>query len=166
MNPFVLLLLGLILIFLEFYVPGAIMGITGGILVLASIVIFAMQSQSPLAIILYIVGSAIAVGLLIKFALWRIRNAKPDYSIYSDAAQNGYQASEFDFSTIGKKGIVVTDLKPGGHILIDGVRHQAISQSGYIVKGSEVIVIGGQEESLIVKSTKHSEEDKLKKDTL
>ena len=130
------------------------MGVAGGILILLSIIVFAVQSQSPLAITLYILGTAIAIGCLIKFALWRIRKAKPDYSIYSNAHQEGYQASEFDASAIGKQGIVVTDLKPGGHILVEGKRHQAISQSGYITKGSEVTVIGGQEESLIVKQSK------------
>jgi membrane-bound serine protease (ClpP class) len=143
--------LGFLLIFLEFYLPGAVMGVTGGLLVLASIIIFAMQTQSPLAIILYILGTTVLLAALIKFTLWRIRQAKPDYSIYSNADQEGYQASQFDASAIGKRGIVLTDLKPGGHILVEGKRLQAISQSGYISKGAEVVVIGGQEESLIVK---------------
>jgi membrane-bound ClpP family serine protease len=154
MSPWILLAIGFLLIFLEFYIPGAIMGVSGGVLVFVSIILFAIQNQSPVAITLYIIGTAIALGLLIKFALWRIRTAKPDYSIYSDKDQEGYQASAFDASAIGKKGIVITDLKPGGHIMIEGKTMQAISQSGYITKGSEVIVIGGQEESLIVKLSK------------
>lgn len=154
MTPFLLLILGLILIFIEFYVPGAVMGIVGGLLVFISIIIFAMESQSPLAITAYIIAVGVILGFLIKFALWRIRTAKPDYSIYSDDSQNGFQASSFDKSTIGKHGIVVTDLKPGGHIVIEGKRLQAISQSGYLTKGTEVLVIGGQEESLIVKPIK------------
>lgn len=154
MNPYILLVLGYLLIFLEFYLPGAVMGVTGGLLLFASIIFFAMQSNSMAAILLYIIGTIAGVAILIKFALWRIINAKPGYSIYSDDDQAGFQASEFDESAIGKKGIVVTDLKPGGHILIEGKRMQAISQSGYITKGTEVIVVGGQEESLIVKNIK------------
>lgn len=154
MNPYILLVLGLILVFLEFYLPGAVMGISGGFLIFLSIIFFAMQSQSIFEIILYIVGTVVLLGFLIKFALWRIKNTKPQYSIYSSDDQEGYQASEFDSSAIGKKGIVVTDLKPGGHILVEGKRLQAISQSGYITKGSEVIVVGGQEDSLIVKTSK------------
>jgi len=45
----------------------------------------------------------------------------------------------------------LTDLKPGGYILVEGKQHQALSNTGYIVKGKEVKIIGGQEESLIVK---------------
>lgn len=151
MIPFILLAIGLLLILAEFYLPGAIMGISGGVMVIASIVQFAMDSGSPLWISVYVFGVAIAVGLLIKFALWRIPRARPGRSIYLTGDQKGYQASTYDATTIGKTGIVVTDLKPGGHILVEGKRLQAISQSGYLVKGTEVIVLGGQEESLIVK---------------
>lgn len=151
MNPFVLLLLGLLLIFLEFYLPGAIMGIAGGIMVFTSIILFALDSESPLLTVLYGFGACVSLALLIKFAIWRIRTARPGASIYSDASQDGFQASQFDVTAIGKIGVVVTDLKPGGHIVVDGKRMQAISQSGYITKGSQVLVVGGQEESLIVK---------------
>lgn len=154
MTPFILLILGFVLIFIEFYLPGAIMGTAGGLMVFASIILFAMQSQSPWEIAVYVIATGIALGFLIKFALWRIRTAKPNSSIYSDDSQDGFQASSFDASAIGKHGVVVTDLKPGGHIVVDGKRVQAISQSGYLVKGSEVLVIGGQEESLIVKPVK------------
>lgn len=154
MTPFIFLGIGLLLILIEFYLPGAVMGIAGGILVLTSIVLFAMQNASPIWIILYVVGVAISIILLVKFAIWKIRTAQPNHSIYLASDQKGYQASSFDASVIGKTGVVVTDLKPGGHILIEGKRLQAISQSGYLTKGTEVIVLSGQEESLIVKPVK------------
>lgn len=152
--PYILLLLGLILIFIEFYLPGAVMGILGSLLIVASMIIFASSSSSALAISLYVFGVAVSIGLLIKFALWRIVNTKPDNSIYSDANQEGFKASEYDHTAIGKKGVVITDLKPGGYVLIDGMQHGAISASGYITKGSKIIVISGQEESLIVQEIK------------
>lgn len=154
MIPFLLVFLGLILIFFEFYLPGAILGILGGIFILIAIILFASQSSSIWAVILFIIGCALAVGLLIRFAIWRIVHAKPQYSIYSDKNQEGYQASGYDVSAIGKTGIVVADLKPGGYIVIEGHQHPAISTTGYIAKGEYVIVIGGQEQSLIVKLKK------------
>ncbi len=153
MSPYILLVFGFILIFIEFYIPGAIMGILGGILTFASILVFISEHDSAIAIILYILGVIAGLALLFKFAIWKIRNAKPEYSIYSDSSQHGYKASKYDHEAIGKTAIVLSDLKPGGYILIDGNQVQAISESGYIVKGSHVIVVGGQEESLIVKQT-------------
>ena len=151
MSPYILLILGFLLIFVEFYIPGAIMGTLGGILTFASILVFISENDSWIAIIAYITAVFIALGFLFKFALWRIKTAKPDRSIYSGASQDGYKASKFDHTAIGKKGVVLSDLKPGGYILIEGKQLQAISESGYIVKGSTVLVISGQEESLIVK---------------
>lgn len=151
MSPFLLLAIGLLLIFLEFYLPGAIMGIAGSLFILASLVLFAMQSGSPIAITLYIIGISVALIALFKFALWRIRTAKPQRSIYSAASQTGYQAVSYDETAIGKEGIVLTDLKPAGFILVEGKQQPAISREGYLSKGTKVKVIGGEESNLIVK---------------
>lgn len=161
MIAFLLVFLGLILILFEFYLPGAIMGILGGISILAGILLFASQTSSLTAIILFVVGTAVAVVLLIRFAMWRIVHAKAPYSIYSEHDQEGYQASSYDPSAIGKTGTVLADLKPGGFILIDGRQHPAISVSGYLAKGEHVSVIGGQEQSLIVKATPSNKKEQL-----
>ncbi len=157
-NPYILLAVGLILVFIEFYVPGAVMGTIGVILIAASLIFFTLENDYPLAVALYIIGIGIGLGFLIKFALWRIKHTRPSMSIYSDASQDGYQASSFDKTLIGKKGVVLSDLKPGGYIIVEDKQHQAISQSGYISKGSEVLVIDGQEESLIVTNLQNSGE--------
>ena len=157
MTPTILWLLGLLLIFLEFYLPGAILGILGGICLFASLFIYASESDSVILTLIFLLGMIASVALLIRFTLWRIRNSKPDYSIFSNASQSGFFASKYDKDAVGKVGIALSDLKPGGYILIEGQQHQALSQSGYIEKGNEVIVLSGQEESLIVKSTKKRE---------
>lgn len=154
MIPFLLLLIGLLLILVEFYLPGAVIGIIGSIMVLASIILFAFQTTSIWALVLYVIGTAVCIGLIIKFALWRIVNTKSGFSIYSSQDQEGYQASTYDPTAIGKKGVVLSDLKPGGYIIVEGKQHQALSIEGYIPKGSEVVVLSGQEESLIVKLSK------------
>lgn len=151
MNPYLLLLLGYVLIFLEFYLPGAIMGILGSLLVITSILVFVSQSGSLLFSLLYIVVALLGIAALVKFALWKIPRTKSSFSIYLRGDQKGYRASSFDTSAIGKVGTVLSDLKPGGYILIDGKQHQAVSVSGYIEKGTKVLVLKGQEESLIVK---------------
>ena len=147
--PFILLFIGLILIFLEFFLPGGIMAAIAGILLLASIVFFAIES-SFLATILYIVGIALVIGVLIKFTLWRLKKGKFK-GIFLNSEQSGYVASEFSKELIGKKGEAVSDLKPAGHILVEGKRYQAVSKMGYIDKGSPIEVIGGEGAHLIVK---------------
>ena len=154
MNPFVLLIIGLLLLFLEFFVPGAVFGILGGIAIAASLFYFAIENHSPWELLLYFLAVGILLFYLVKFTLWRIRKTNPKHTLYSDADQKGFVASTFDRTTIGKQGIVLTDLKPGGYILVGNKKYQAISLSGYISKGSDVEVIAGQEESLLVKQIK------------
>lgn len=151
MSPFIFLALGLLLIFFEFYLPGAVLGISGTILVLVSIFLFASEFNSPILTILYILGTGVCIVFLFKFTLKRIVKAKPEYSIYSNDDQKNYFASSYDKAAIGKKGIVLADLKPGGYITVDGKQHQAISLTGYLAKGTEVIVVSGDGESLLVK---------------
>ena len=71
--------------------------------------------------------------------------------IFLNTAQNGYVASEFAKELIGKKGEAISDLKPAGHILVEGKRYQAVAKIGYIEMGSSIEVIGGEGAHLIVK---------------
>lgn len=154
MIPYFLVFLGLLLVLCEFYLPGAVLGTLGGISILSGVILYASQATSFFAIAFFIGGTAVAVALLVRFALWRIVNAKPEYSIYSDGNQEGYQASSFDKTAIGKMGVVVADLKPGGFISVEGHHHPAISLGGYVSRGEEVKVVGGQEQSLLVNRIK------------
>lgn len=139
---------GLLLIFLEFFLPGGILGIAGGVLLVLSIVFFSIGSPSLLYVILYIIGVGILLVLLVKYTLWRIRTGK---GFYLNTAQEGHVASEFSHEAIGKKGEALSDLKPAGHILVEGNRYQAVAKTGYIIKGTKIIVVGGEGAHLIVK---------------
>ncbi len=150
-GTFLLLGVGFLMIFLEFFLPGGIMGAIGALLVLVSIVLFALNAQSAIAVALYVIGSLIGMGVLIWFAIWRIKTGRAK-GIFLHTAQEGYVASSYDKELIGKEGEALSDLKPAGHILVSGKRYQAVSKTGYVVKGSKIVVVGGQGAHLIVKS--------------
>jgi membrane-bound serine protease (ClpP class) len=150
-SAIILLLIGFGLIFIEFYLPGGIMGIIGGVVIAWAIIVFANASESPIATFAFVIASIVAFILMIKYILWKIPHTKSKYSIYSADNQEGYYASKKLPNVIGRTATALTDLRPGGYIDIDGQRIQAISQYGYIDKGSEVEVIAQTEESLIVK---------------
>lgn len=152
MNAIFLLILGMILIFIEFFIPGAVIGTIGVLLVLTSIVSFASTTDSTLALAGYIIIVVVALIYLIKLAIWRMQKTSSKQTICADASQTGYAASSFDASAIGHQGVVLSDLKPGGYVLVNGKKHQAISVNGYLPQNTSIVVISGQEESLIVKS--------------
>ena len=151
MTPYFFLLAGLVLILLEFYLPGMIMGISVAFLVLISIIIFAAKTHSTLAVILYMIGVLASVGLLVRFALKHIRSTAKNKTIYLESDQTGFVASAFPEGMVGKTGIALTDLKPSGHALLAGQRCQVLSESGYITAGTEIQAIRGQGAHLVVK---------------
>lgn len=151
MTAFVLLAVGLLAVLFEFFVPGGILGTIGALLVVASIIVFGLASSSFLLTLIYTFVTVALLVILIKVALWRIRHGKAGEGIYSDSDQEGYVASTWNRELVGETGVVSSDLRPGGHVTIGGKKYSSISQSGYIVKGTEIVVTGGEGESLMVK---------------
>ena len=149
---FIVLLVGILLIFLEFYTPGGVLAVAGIICVLTSIASFFMDSDSILASIAFLVFAIGAISFIIWFALRRIKRTSDKNTFYLSMDQEGYQANSFDKDLIGKHGVSITDMGPSGFILIDNIRYQALCRGPYLNKGSEVVVIGGEGSHLIVKS--------------
>lgn len=168
----ILLVSGLLIIIIDLLVlpTFGLLGIIGGILFLAGLfaimlpgigtVSYDLDSQTMNAAgealinrFAWLSGTillgALLIVLLARYVTPKV--AKWSKLVLVGNEQEGFQASEYDKTAIGKTGVVLADLKPGGYILVDDKKHQAISLSGYIAKGEEVSVIGGQEESLIVK---------------
>lgn len=148
MIPFFLSGAGLLLIFLEFFLPGAIMGVLGGLFLLGSIVVFLLTSPTPFVFLVYLAAIAIAVFLVIRLAIWAVKRKKG--TIYLDKDQEGFQASLLEKEMIGKRGVAATDLRPSGHILIENKRIQVSAREGFIEKGQEVEVVAGEGSRLIV----------------
>jgi len=143
-----LALAGLFLIYLEFFLPGAVMAIGGTILLLSSVFIFHMEKPSLLILVLYLISLTAAVYAIVRFAMWQIRKSAGTVLLATDQA--GFQACEYPKELIGKTAKVTTDLKPSGQIEVDGQLFQALSEGDYIDKDAQVIVIGGQGSHLIV----------------
>ncbi|MCB1135512.1 MAG: serine protease [Chlamydiia bacterium] len=146
-----ILLTGLLLVYLEFFLPGGVMGALGGILMLLSVIVFAGESSTFLPVVGFFLAAAVGLALVVRLAIWRIRAASPERSVYLASDQKGYVASSFDEGAIGQEGEVLSDLKPSGFVFVDGRKQQAISQTGYIKSGCHVVVIGGRGSYLIVK---------------
>ena len=134
-----LALSGLFLIYLEFFLPGAIMAIGGSILLIGSIFMFHMEKPGFLSLTLYLISLSAAVYTLVRFALWRVHNSSSKAMLRA-----------FPQEMIGKFAKTTTDLKPSGQITLDDQVYQALSECGSIEKGSEVTVIGSQGTHLIV----------------
>jgi membrane-bound serine protease (ClpP class) len=150
----VLALTGLFLIYLEFFLPGGIMAVGGGGLLILSVFFFYMQVASGLfPCLAYVLGLSLVLMLVTRFALFRLKKGKATF--YLDADQEGFQACVYPKEMIGKIATALSDLKPSGMIAIEGDQSQnctysAHSQFGYIEKGTPVRIVGGEGSHLIV----------------
>ncbi len=139
-----LALSGLFLIYLEFFLPGAIMAIGGTVLLLASVFMFHLVRPGATHLVMYLIALAAAVFVLVRFATWRAR--------LSHSHGDGLQAQLYPKEMVGKKGKAKTDLKPVGHILIDDRMYEALTLNEHIEKGTDITVVGGEGPHLIVQT--------------
>lgn len=142
-----LALVGLFLIYMEFFLPGAIMAIGGSLLLLGSVCMFYLIKPNPLLLVLYLIVLAAAVYTLVRFAQWRIRSVGKKGLFVSSQ-----QISIVPKEMVGRFAKASTDLKPSGQICIDNKDYQALSESGPIEKGADVVVIGEKGIHLLVQS--------------
>jgi membrane-bound ClpP family serine protease len=141
---------GLLLIFLEFFLPGAVLAVMGTLALLTSLGLFFAYYPAFWGI-LYMLALLLAVFAICKLGMWRIHRSKKTGNFCNAQDQEGFLASSFDVSLIGKEGIVSTELKPAGYVLIEGKLYQALSETGFIAKGAPIKVMGGKGSHLIAR---------------
>lgn len=147
-------IIGLLLVYVEFFVPGGVAVVIGGFFLITSVVWFGIQTTDPTWSFVYLFIVIVLVILVCKLALRHIRASAKKHTWYADQDQEGYIATSFDKDLIGKTGTSLSNLKPSGHILIEGKQVQALSEEGYIEEGTKVQVTGGRGSHLIVKPIK------------
>lgn len=140
---------GLIFIFLEFFMPGAIMAVGGTLMLIASLAIFYSQA-TVLQFFIYLLCLIAALVVTLYLAMRRIKKSKVPHT----ETQGGFQACQYPIEMVGRSANVISDLKPCGYIEIDGRSFAALSKLGYIDKGEIVRIIGGQGTHLIVDQEK------------
>lgn len=143
-------LMGLMAIFLEFFLPGGLFALIGGILIIAGVSLFSISEAAISYKFFYFAANMLATFAMCKAALRMIRNRKKSPFFLKDD-QEGFTASVIDENFFGLVAEAATDLKPSGHIEIEGQRFQALSEGSYIPKGKQIKIIRGQGAYYIVR---------------
>lgn len=143
---------GIVLLMIEALVPGfGVAGITGVVLVLASIV---MISSSFYEAMLLLIGT-ITVAILLIVALYKLgygkRFIKSMILNTEQKNEQGYVSSKGYEKYLGMRGTVITPLRSAGTVLIDGERIDAVSEAEFIEKDTEVEVIKTEGSRIVVK---------------
>ncbi|MEI8036869.1 MAG: NfeD family protein [Verrucomicrobiota bacterium] len=142
---------GILLLVVEVIVPGGILGVVGGLLMLGGSVLAFMNygtGGGTLAVTL-----ALALALLALFIEIRIlpktrlgRRAFLTSQVTGVSAAFGQDAR----ALIGKPAEALTMLSPSGYVRVEGRRYEAFCQSGQVPVGAALEVIGADNFRLIV----------------
>jgi membrane-bound ClpP family serine protease len=135
--------LGLVLLFFEVVVPGAILGIIGGIFMLIGCgLAFAAYGVGGGA--LAVLVAVLLLGLTFFLEFYVLPRTRLGRKMFLDSAVRGasHQPPAVAADVVGQLGEALTPLAPSGFVLIGGKRYEAASQSGLLPKGAPVKVVG------------------------
>lgn len=134
--------IGVILVIIELFVVGAVLGILGFIAIIGSFILVGDN--------LLIMGAIIAVALILTTIEWVILvkgfNRKIPFFekvILRDSTnkESGYTSHDDRSHLIGKVCTTFTALRPSGIILVDDERIDAVSDGNFIQKDQQVKIV-------------------------
>ncbi len=147
-----LFVIGVIFVILEFFVPGGIVGILGGAMIIISL-LFAGASVTHMAYSIIIAMFIAVIGMVILMKFFGKKMHVFNKLVLRDATttEEGYVSNMNRIDLLGRIGEAVTPLRPAGVILIDKERIDAVSEGSFINKGSQVEVIKVEGSRIVVR---------------
>lgn len=147
--------LGIVFLAVEVIVPGGILGVIGGLMMIGGCVFSFIEfgSGGGFTAVLVALGVTAAFFYLVFKVIPKTsfgRKAFLDSEITAVTAAYGGEIQEL----VGKSARALTMLSPSGYVMIDGTRYDAFCQSGQAPAGAELEVIGADSYRLIVSESK------------
>jgi len=135
----ILLLLGLIFLLAEIFIPGfGIMGILGIILFVVGIILTANTFVEALVMFLILLVILAIVILIVVRSATKGRLSKTLVLNESLSKEKGFSAVEDMKVFLGKEGKAITMLRPAGIGQFDGVRLDVVTQGAFIEEDSDI----------------------------
>jgi membrane-bound serine protease (ClpP class) len=145
-----LFVLGIVLLFLDLFVPGIILSFFGTMAFLAGTARAFREFGMGGGLLAFGIGMVLlGIALYIEYGVLPKTRFGKKFFLHSAVSGTSQPAAEAATLT-GREGVVVTPLVPTGQIEIDGRRHEAQSLDGRLPAGTRVKVTGAQNFSLTV----------------
>lgn len=148
-------IIGLALLMAELVVPGGIVGIIGGALMIISL-LFAGESVVHMAYSILIAVFIAIIGMVILMKFFGKNLHVFNKLILRDATttEEGYVSNVNRIDLLGKMGDTITPLRPAGTIIVDNERIDAVSEGSYIDANRQVEVIQVEGSRIVVREMK------------
>ena len=144
-----LIVTAFVLFFFEIFLPGGVLAVLGGILLLAASAMAYAELGLAWAITIFACG---LLGALVMFFL-EIRFISKSRFGRQLSLQSTISAKlnpKEDDKLVGSEGVTLTILAPTGRVQIDGRTYTAFAEDGFLEKGVPVRVIRTETFKLIV----------------
>ena len=146
----VLLITGFVLVGIEMAVPGFGLPGVSGIISLVLGIIFTADSVSEGIIMAIIVIVILGIMLAVAMTLLGSKKMKSPMVLREDVkGEQGFlESSDLEY-LVGKEGTAVTDLRPAGKGVFDGIEFDILSGGNYINKGEKIYISRIKDNKLI-----------------
>ncbi|WP_429844969.1 NfeD family protein [Brevibacillus sp. FIR094] len=149
--------IGILLMLLEIFLPGGIVGGIGFVSIVTGLVMAAYDTQQGLASL----GVAALITAIVTFMLVKKYGVKGLFNkfILGDTQRNeeGYVAPRDQRELQGKSGIALTTLRPAGVVKVEGKRVDAVSVGGFIEAGTAITVLQVEGTRIVVAELEQKE---------
>jgi membrane-bound ClpP family serine protease len=146
----ILFAFGVLLLALEVVVPGAILGIIGGIAMLAGVIVaFDQYGFNGGAVATAAAVVLVGIALYLEFVLLPKSRLAKTFSMTA-TVDGRSQPAIANRTVIGKRVVAVTPLTPSGMVELDGRRYEAFARNGHVATGTQLDIIDVDNFRLIV----------------
>jgi membrane-bound ClpP family serine protease len=150
----ILFTVGLILLGFEVFVPGAVLGILGGLALLGGCVVAFVSHGTAGGLTALAIASAL-VGVMLYLEFVVLPKTRWGRRLFLNTAISGTSQAvpASAASLVGHAAEALTTLAPSGYVAIEGQRYEAFSQSGLVEKGTPLRVVAVDNFRVIVART-------------
>lgn len=143
---------GILLIFLEFFLPGAVSGTLG----VAALILSLFLASGDILQIGVSILIAIFFSILVFFMMIKIFGKKLvlfNKMVLFDSAkkEDGYVSNINRTDLLGKNGTALTILRPAGTVIINNERVDVVSEGGFIEQNASIKVIKVEGARIVVR---------------
>ncbi len=151
----ILLVLGVVLIIAELFLPGGIAGIAGLIAIVASL----MLSSADMGYMAMSIGIALLVTIAASLILFKTVGMERGFFRHiilneSASAEKGFLSSVTRLELIGLEGEAITPLRPAGTAILEGERLDVVSEGGFVQAQQRVKVVKTEGSRIVVRPIK------------
>ena len=137
----ILLVIGLLLLIAEMFIPGGIVGAIGGILLVIAVGTAFSNNPTEAAILAVI----LTVGIFVGFSIWlKIFPKLPwvkKLTLDENLSEDWHGCDPEQETLMGEEGVALTDLVPSGFANLQNKRIDVTTTGDFINKGDKVRVV-------------------------